>query len=63
MLYNHGEGGRSNIAWGVPTDAHLVLTGVGEVQFFASRAIRAGDQLLASYSREYWDSRGVVPKS
>ena len=61
MLYNHGQGAASNVAWGVPTDADLLLTGTGEIQFFARRRVDAGDELLASYSDEYWASRGITP--
>ena len=61
MLYNHGEGDASNVAWSVPTDMELLLTGAGEIQFFARRPVNAGDELLASYSTEYWESRGLTP--
>ena len=42
-------------------DAELLLTGAGELQFFARRPVSAGDELLASYSTEYWTSRGIAP--
>ena len=60
LLYNHG-GDRANIGWSVPTDAALLLTREGLVRFYARREIAVGEELLASYSDEYWDSRGLTP--
>ena len=61
MLYNHGEHQEANIAWGVPTDAQLLLTGEGTVQYFARRDIARGEELRASYGEGYWRDRGITP--
>ena len=60
MLYNDGRAA-ANVGWSVPTDAELLLTGDGEVRFWARRAIAAGEELLSSYGDRYWEAKGVVP--
>ena len=59
-LYNDGME-RANIGWSVPTDAELMLTGEGCVQFFAKRDIARGEELLSSYGSEYWRVLGASP--
>ena len=60
LLYNH-HSARPNLGWSVPTDAGLLLTGVGSVRFVARRAIAPGDELLATYGDAYWRDRGIEP--
>ena len=55
------KGAASNVAWGVPTDTELLLTGSGTLPFYARRDIVVGDELLASYGDDYWRDRGITP--
>ena len=60
MLYNHGTD--SNVGWKVPTDADLLLTGDGKVQYRARRAICKGEEILINYGEAYWSAKGVEPR-
>ena len=60
MLYNHGTD--SNVGWKVPTDADLLLTGDGKVQYRARHAICKGEEILINYGEAYWSAKGVEPR-
>ena len=45
-----------------PTDAGLLLTGDGKVQYRARHAICKGEEILINYGEAYWSAKGVEPR-